>query len=63
METEKITLFSIKKHYYLRFQQKKEEEIARLAYRDLVTGVYNRNYFEQEKEKADMEQLYAIIFG
>ena len=54
---------SIKKHYHLRFQQKKEEEIARLAYRDLVTGVYNRNYFEQEKEKADMEQLYAIIFG
>lgn len=63
METEKITLFSIKKHYHLRFQQKKEEGIARLAYRDLVTGVYNRNYFEQEKEKADMEQLYAIILG
>ena len=51
----------IKKHYHLRFQQKKEEEIARLAYRDLVTGVYNRNYFEQEKEKVDMEQLYAIL--
>ena len=26
---------SIKKHYHLRFQQKKEEEIARLSYRDL----------------------------
>lgn len=52
---------SIKKHYHVRFQQKKEEEISRLAYRDLVTGVYNRNCFEQEKEKVDMEQLYAIL--
>ena len=52
---------SIKKHYHVRFQQKREEEISRMAYLDLVTGVYNRNYFEQEKEKVDMDQLYAIL--
>lgn len=51
----------IKKHYHTKFLRKKEEEISKLLYKDLVTGVYNRNYFEQEKEKLDVTKLYALF--
>lgn len=51
----------IKQQCYLDFLQEKEEEISELAYKDLVTGVFNRNYFEQEKEKIDLEKLYALV--
>lgn len=41
--------------------QEKEKEISKLAYRDLVTGVYNRNCFEVEKEKVDVTSIYALF--
>ena len=52
---------SVKKQCYMEFLQEKEAEISKLAYKDLVTGVYNRNYFEQEKEKIDLQKLSALV--
>lgn len=51
----------LKKKYRMKFLREKEEEIARLAYRDLVTGVFNRNYFEQERKKVEVQKLYALF--
>ncbi len=51
----------IKRMYHKKFEQEKEEEIARLAYRDLVTGVYNRNCFEEERTRIDMKEVYAVF--
>lgn len=45
----------------LQFLKEKEEEIAKLAYRDLVTGAYNRNCFEQERKKVDVQEIYAMF--
>lgn len=52
---------SVKRKYYLEFLREKEAEISELAYRDLVTGVYNRNYFEHEKDKIDLKKMSAIL--
>lgn len=49
------------RHYQIKYLEEKEHEIAQLAYRDLVTGVYNRNFFEMEKEKLDVANVYAVI--
>lgn len=51
----------VKRKYYLEFLQEKEDEISELAYRDLVTGVYNRNYFEHEKENIDLKKMSALL--
>lgn len=51
----------IKKRYRIKLQEEKEEEIAKLAYTDMVTGVYNRNRFELVKEKLDMKEVYAFF--
>lgn len=51
----------IKKQCYIEFLQEKEAEISELAYKDLVTGVYNRNYFEKEKKQIDLRRLYALV--
>ena len=51
----------VKRKYYLEFLQEKEAEISELAYKDLVTGVYNRNYFEHEKDKIDLKKMYALL--
>lgn len=51
----------IKKKYQKQYLKEKEEEISRLAYRDLATGVYNRNCFEEEKQKTDAEELDAVV--
>ena len=45
----------------LQFLKEKEEEIAKLAYRDLGTGAYNRNCFEQERKKVDVREIYAMF--
>lgn len=50
----------VKRRYYLEFLQEKEEEISELAYKDLVTGVYNRNYFEHEKDRIDLKKMSAL---
>ena len=51
----------VKRKYYLEFLQEKDEEVSQLAYKDLVTGVYNRNYFEHEKERIDLEKMSALL--
>ena len=51
----------MKRRYYLEFLQEKEAEISDLAYKDLVTGVYNRNYFEHEKDRIDLKKMYALL--
>lgn len=52
---------AIKKGYSKKLQKAREEEIISLAYTDMVTGAYNRNRFEQEKEKLNMKQVYAFF--
>ena len=49
------------RHYQIKYLKEKEDEISRMAYLDLATGVYNRNYFEMEKEKLDVKEVYAVI--
>ncbi|MGO4947776.1 diguanylate cyclase domain-containing protein [Blautia sp. Sow4_E7] len=51
----------VKKQCYLEFLQEKEAEISELAYKDLVTGVFNRNYFEQERARIDVKKLTALV--
>ncbi len=52
---------NLKKQYHLEYLRKKEQEITALTYKDLVTGVFNRNLFENEKNKIDMKKLYALV--
>lgn len=51
----------VKRKCYLEFLEEKENEMSELAYKDLVTGVFNRNYFEQEKDKIDLKKLKALV--
>lgn len=51
----------VKRQCYIAFLQEKETEISELAYRDVVTGAYNRNYFEKEKGEINLEKLYALV--
>lgn len=51
----------IKIKYLREFKKEKEEEISKLAYKDLVTGMYNRNYFEQERENVNVKEIYALF--
>ena len=50
----------VKVQRYLEFLQEKEAEISELAYKDLVTGVFNRNYFEQERARIDVKKLTCV---
>jgi len=63
---EKVDLINQRKspiqdEYIEKYLKEKEDEISKLAYRDLVTGVYNRNFFEMEKEKLDVTEVYAVL--
>ena len=49
------------RHYQIKYLKEKEDEISQMAYLDLATGVYNRNFFEMEKEKIDVKDVYAVI--
>lgn len=52
---------ALHKRYNVRLMQEKDAELAKLAYADLVTGAYNRNWFEQQKEKLSMDDVYAFF--
>lgn len=43
----------------------KEEEILYLSYNDVLTGLYNRRFFEEELNRVDNEEYYplSIIIG
>ena len=51
----------INKQLAMKYQKEKEEMMERLAYRDMVTGVYNRNLFEEDKKEMNMEQVTAVV--
>lgn len=46
-------------------RKNKEDEILYLSYNDVLTGVYNRRFFEQEFKRIDTEEYYplSIIMG
>jgi diguanylate cyclase (GGDEF)-like protein/PAS domain S-box-containing protein len=46
-------------------QQQKEAEILYLNYHDLLTGLYNRNFFEEELKRLDTERQLplSVIMG
>lgn len=52
---------TVKSHYRAKFKKEKEQEMEKLAYTDLLTGAYNRNWFEHEKAQINMEKLYAFF--
>ena len=52
---------AVKSHYRAKFKKEKEQEIEKLAYTDLLTGAYNRNWFEHKKAEINMENLYAFF--
>lgn len=52
---------AIRGRYDARLTEEKNAELAKLAYTDLVTGAYNRNWFEQERETLDMGGVYAFF--
>jgi diguanylate cyclase (GGDEF)-like protein len=41
-------------------RKKKENEIAYLSYHDLLTGLYNRSFFENEKRRLDTESSLPL---
>ena len=51
----------LKRQCYIEFLKEREAEISELAYKDLVTDVYNRNYFEKEKDNIDLDKMYALV--
>ncbi|MEI7615823.1 MAG: PAS domain-containing protein, partial [Actinomycetota bacterium] len=46
-------------------QKKREEEILHLSYHDILTGLYNRRFFEEEIKRLDTERQLplSIIMG
>lgn len=46
-------------------RKRKEDEILYLSYNDVLTGVYNRRFFEEEFKRVDSENYYplSIIMG
>lgn len=44
-----------------KYQEEKDQIIKKMAYRDTVTGVYNRNLFEEDKQEIDMDQVSAVV--
>ena len=49
----------IKLRYRKRMREMREKELTHLAYNDLVTGAYSRNYYENEVDRIDSEKIYA----
>ncbi len=50
-----------KNQYKAQLKKEKDEEIKRIAYNDLATGVYNRNYYEALVDEVDMRKVYSAI--
>lgn len=51
----------IKRRLARKYQNEKEQIIKRMAYRDTVTGIYNRNLFEEDKKETDIEKVSAVV--
>lgn len=51
----------IARKYQIRYLQEKNEEISRLAYKDLTTGAFNRNLFQEDRKKMEDEDFYAFV--
>lgn len=52
---------SLRHRYRAKAIAETNAELEKMAYTDLVTGAYNRNRFEQEKETLDMNRIYAFF--
>ena len=46
-------------------RKKREDEVRYLLYHDVLTGLYNRSYFEEQKKRLDEEELLplSVIIG
>ena len=46
-------------------RKKRENRISYLSHHDTLTGLYNRRFFEEEKQKIDEERIYpvSVIMG
>ena len=52
---------AIQANYRMRLRRDVDAEITKTAYMDLVTGAYNRNRFEQEKDRINMSEVSAFF--
>ncbi|MDD3172550.1 MAG: diguanylate cyclase, partial [Herbinix sp.] len=57
--------FNIMLEYEINERTKREEEIRYLSYHDILTGLYNRRFFEEEIKRLDTERNLpiSIIMG
>ncbi|MDO4519850.1 MAG: diguanylate cyclase, partial [Eubacteriales bacterium] len=51
---------SLKEKYRKKYHQKHKEDLNKIAYQDIVTGVSNRNCYEKDIAEVDMKKLFAI---
>ena len=51
----------IKIRFAKKYQKEKEELVKRMAYRDTVTGIFNRNLFEEDKKETDIDKVSAVV--
>lgn len=51
----------MKQGYRRRLNKMRENELKKLAYRDLVTGAYSRNYYETLVEQTNPMEVYAAF--
>ncbi len=49
-------------HHDISSRKKEEEEIVYLSYHDVLTGLYNRTYFEEEMKRLDVARQLPISF-
>lgn len=49
----------VKQRYRKKLREMREKELTHLAYNDLVTGAYSRNYYENEVDRIDSDEIYA----
>ena len=49
----------VKRHYRKKPREMRKKELTHLAYNDLATGAYSRNYYENEVDRIDEDEIYA----
>ncbi len=58
-----LLIYMIERRIRLRYTKKlrdmREKELEHLAYNDLATGAYSRNYYENEVDRIDEDEIYA----
>ena len=49
----------VKQRYRKKLREMREKELTHLAYNDLATGAYSRNYYENEVDRIDSDEIYV----